>query len=130
MKLINLIRNVLTVVDKDIRSRAGSLNNLKQIIQWILYLKFFIGWIEWIGIAHNVKKQTYYNCDIPSHIARNCTHHPYVPYYTQNQRVTSRDKSYSKPMKVEKPKAMMNKHPKVKASDGDWNAAKANEKKL
>ncbi|KAJ0857527.1 hypothetical protein HanRHA438_Chr13g0591251 [Helianthus annuus] len=31
-------------------------------------------------------------------------------------------------MKVEKPKAMMNKHPQVKPSDGDWNAAKAKRK--
>ncbi|KAM0045970.1 hypothetical protein Hdeb2414_s0009g00310261 [Helianthus debilis subsp. tardiflorus] len=31
-------------------------------------------------------------------------------------------------MKVEKPKAMMNKGPKVKPSDEDWNAAKAKRK--
>ncbi|XP_022019043.1 uncharacterized protein LOC110919074 [Helianthus annuus] len=71
------------------------------------------------GYAPYVKKQTCYNCGIPSHIARNCTHHPYVSYYTQHQRVTPRDRSYSKPMKVEKPKAMMSKRPKVKLSDGD-----------
>ncbi|MFS7980410.1 putative transcription factor interactor and regulator CCHC(Zn) family [Helianthus anomalus] len=38
-----------------------------------------------------VTKQTCYNCVIPRHITQNCTHHPYVPYYTQNQWVTLRD---------------------------------------
>ncbi|MFS7961125.1 putative transcription factor interactor and regulator CCHC(Zn) family [Helianthus anomalus] len=56
------------------------------------------------GYAPYVKKQTCYNCSIPRHITRNCTHRPHVPYYTQNQRFTSRDKSYSKPMKVESPR--------------------------
>ncbi|MFS8006737.1 hypothetical protein Hanom_Chr14g01252701 [Helianthus anomalus] len=31
-------------------------------------------------------------------------------------------------MKVEKHKEMMNRHPEVKQSDGDWNAAKAKRK--
>ncbi|MFS7979205.1 putative transcription factor interactor and regulator CCHC(Zn) family [Helianthus anomalus] len=48
------------------------------------------------GYAPYVKKQTCYNCGIPGHIVRNCTHRPYVPYYKQNQRVASREKSYSK----------------------------------
>ncbi|KAJ0811945.1 hypothetical protein HanPSC8_Chr17g0756371 [Helianthus annuus] len=42
----------------------------------------------------------------------------------QNQRVTSKDNYHSKPMKVSSPKAMKNVNPKVKPSDGDWNAAK------
>ncbi|KAF5817429.1 hypothetical protein HanRHA438_Chr02g0054181 [Helianthus annuus] len=71
------------------------------------------------GYAPYVKKQTCYNYGIHGHIARNYTHRPYMPYYTQHQRVTPRDRSYSKPMKVDKPKAMMNKHPWVKPSDGD-----------
>ncbi|KAI3805508.1 hypothetical protein L1987_27945 [Smallanthus sonchifolius] len=45
-----------------------------------------------------------------------------------SQRATQREKYYSKPMKVEKPKAMKNKHPKVKPSDNDWNAAKNKQK--
>ncbi|MFS7955873.1 putative transcription factor interactor and regulator CCHC(Zn) family [Helianthus anomalus] len=80
------------------------------------------------GYAPYAKKQTCYNCGIPSYIEQNCTQRPYVPYYRQNQRVTPRDKSYSKPMKVEKRKEMMNKHPKVKPSDGNWNDAKAKRK--
>ena len=43
----------------------------------------------------------------------------------QNQRVTPKDNYHSKPMKVTSPKAMKNVNPKVKPSDGDWNAAKA-----
>ncbi|MFS8006738.1 putative transcription factor interactor and regulator CCHC(Zn) family [Helianthus anomalus] len=36
------------------------------------------------GYAHYVKKKACYNCGIPGHIAQNCTHIPYVTYYTQD----------------------------------------------
>ncbi|KAJ0496452.1 putative transcription factor interactor and regulator CCHC(Zn) family [Helianthus annuus] len=74
--------------------------------------------------AFYMKRQICFNCGIAGHIARNCTHRPYVPYYMQNQRVASKDNYHSKPMKVSSPKAMKNVNPKVKPSDGDWNAAK------
>ncbi|MFS7913372.1 hypothetical protein Hanom_Chr02g00141071 [Helianthus anomalus] len=71
-----------------------------------------------------MKSQTFYNYGIAGHIARKCTRRPYVPYYTQNQRITSKDNYHSKPIKVSSTKAMKNVNPKVKPSDGDWNVAK------
>ncbi|KAJ0714647.1 putative transcription factor interactor and regulator CCHC(Zn) family [Helianthus annuus] len=74
--------------------------------------------------AFYLKRQTCFNYGIAGHIARNCTHRPYIPYHVQNQRVTPKDKYHSKPIKVSSPKSMKNVNPKVKPSNRDWNAAK------
>ncbi|KAJ0618133.1 putative transcription factor interactor and regulator CCHC(Zn) family [Helianthus annuus] len=71
--------------------------------------------------AFYVKRQTCFNCGIPCHIAQNCRHRPYFPYYAQNQRIMPKDNYHSNPMK--------HVNPKVKPSDGYWNAAK-NKRKI
>ncbi|MFS7955456.1 putative transcription factor interactor and regulator CCHC(Zn) family [Helianthus anomalus] len=130
MTFLNLTVNVLAVVDRDgTGQKVGKKSANKSSNRYYNSNSSSVG-SNGLTYAHYVKKQTCYNCRIPGHIARNCTHRPNVPYYTQNQRITSRDRSYSKPMKVEKPKAMMNKHPKVKPSFRDWNAANLKENNL
>ncbi len=58
-----------------------------------------------------LKKQTCFNCGIAGHIARNCPHRPYVPYYAQKGENVSRGSSSKR-------------NPSQSRSDGDWNADK------
>ncbi|KAI3717422.1 hypothetical protein L1987_69024 [Smallanthus sonchifolius] len=83
-------------------------------------------WSNRSGYASYSQKQTYYTCGKAGHIARNCMHRPYEPYYMKNERTTPRDKTSYKPMKANQPRAMKNQSSKVKPSDGDWNVAKRN----
>ncbi|KAI3755033.1 hypothetical protein L1987_54826 [Smallanthus sonchifolius] len=78
------------------------------------------------GYVAYARKQTCYTCGKAGHIARHCMHRPYESYYMKNQRTTPRDRTYSKPMKANQPKAMKSHTPRVKPSDGDWNVAKRN----
>lgn len=64
-----------------------------------------------------LKKQTCFNCGVPGHIARNCPHRPYVPYYAQHWHNgpsrRSRKRNPSRP----------------RSSDGNWNEDKAKRQK-
>ena len=63
-----------------------------------------------------LKKQTCFNCGVAGHIARNCPHRPYVPYYAQRWENVSRGSSSKR-------------NPSQSRSDGDWNADKDNKTK-
>ncbi|KAI3518419.1 hypothetical protein L1887_07146 [Cichorium endivia] len=68
------------------------------------------------GPSHNLiylKRQTCFNCGIARHIARNCPHRPYVPFYTQSW------------LNMPKGRSSKRKPSRLRSRDGDWNAAKA-----